>query len=70
MHLDFGNNILNPLTPFGNGSLIRMANIYANIAQAIDPAKSTIASKWLRSNQPNYCGGTIMGSPWTIPPIS
>tara|TARA_E500000331_G_scaffold157324_1_gene152614 strand:+ start:405 stop:743 length:339 start_codon:yes stop_codon:yes gene_type:complete len=26
------NNILNPFTPFGNGSLIRMANMCANIA--------------------------------------
>jgi cytosine deaminase len=27
------NNVLNPFTPFGDCSLIRMANIYANIAQ-------------------------------------
>ncbi len=27
------NNILNPFTPFGDCSLIRMANLYANIAQ-------------------------------------
>ena len=27
------NNLLNPFTPFGDGSLIRMANLYANIAQ-------------------------------------
>lgn len=27
------NNVLNPFTPFGNCSLIRMANLYANIAQ-------------------------------------
>lgn len=27
------NNILNPFTPFGDGSLLRMANLYANIAQ-------------------------------------
>ncbi|WP_420405811.1 amidohydrolase family protein [Nisaea sp.] len=27
------NNVLNPFTPFGDGSLIRMANLYANIAQ-------------------------------------
>ncbi len=32
------NNILNPFTPFGDGSLIRMANMYANIAQASKPA--------------------------------
>jgi len=27
------NNVLNPFTPFGNCSLIRMANLYANIVQ-------------------------------------
>ena len=27
------NNVLNPFTPFGDGSLVRMANLYANIAQ-------------------------------------
>jgi cytosine deaminase len=32
------NNVLNPFTPFGDCSLIRMANLYANIAQAGDPA--------------------------------
>jgi cytosine/creatinine deaminase len=27
------NNVLNPFTPFGDASLLRMANLYANIAQ-------------------------------------
>ena len=27
------NNLLNPFTPYGDGSLIRMANLYANTAQ-------------------------------------
>ncbi|MCZ7564253.1 MAG: amidohydrolase family protein [Burkholderiales bacterium] len=27
------NNVLNPFTPFGDSSLLRMANLYANIAQ-------------------------------------
>lgn len=31
------NNVLNPFTPFGDGSLLRMANLYANIAQAGTP---------------------------------
>jgi cytosine deaminase len=30
------NNVLNPFTPFGDCSLIRMANLYANIAQLGD----------------------------------
>jgi cytosine/creatinine deaminase len=25
------NNVLNPFTPYGDGSLIRMANLYANV---------------------------------------
>ena len=28
------NNVLNPFTPFGDCSLVRIANLYANIAQA------------------------------------
>ena len=32
------NNVLNPFTPFGDCSLIRMANLYANIAQIGDRA--------------------------------
>ncbi|MEJ7666141.1 MAG: hypothetical protein WKG07_44830 [Hymenobacter sp.] len=28
------NNILNAFTPYGDASLVRMANMYANIAQA------------------------------------
>jgi cytosine deaminase len=42
--LDFGvtcslatNNVLNPFTPFGDCSLLRIANLYANIAQAGRP---------------------------------
>lgn len=31
------NNVLNPFTPFGDCSLIRMANLYANICQVGDP---------------------------------
>jgi len=27
------NNVLNPFTPFGDGSLLRMANLYANVLQ-------------------------------------
>jgi len=32
------NNILNPATPYGDGSLIRMANLYANVLQVDRPA--------------------------------
>jgi cytosine deaminase len=33
------NNVLNPFTPFGDCSLIRMANLYANVAQVGQPAR-------------------------------
>jgi cytosine/creatinine deaminase len=33
------NNILNPFTPFGDCSLVRMANLYANVAQTGRPAE-------------------------------
>ena len=32
------NNILNPFTPYGDGSLIRMANLYANVCHVAGPA--------------------------------
>ena len=35
------NNVLNPFTPFGDCSLVRMANLYANIAQAGSPEDMT-----------------------------
>jgi cytosine deaminase len=31
------NNVLNPFTPFGDCSLVRMANLYANVAQVGSP---------------------------------
>ncbi len=33
------NNVLNPFTPFGDCSLIRMANLYANVAQIGAPSE-------------------------------
>jgi len=33
------NNVLNPFTPFGDCSLVRMANLYANVAQVGSPAE-------------------------------
>jgi cytosine deaminase len=35
------NNVLNPFTPFGDCSLVRMANLYANVAQIGRPAELT-----------------------------
>ena len=33
------NNVLNPFTPYGDGSLIRMANLYANVCHVSRPAE-------------------------------
>ncbi|MBV8848771.1 MAG: amidohydrolase family protein, partial [Methylobacteriaceae bacterium] len=32
------NNVLNPFTPYGDGSLIRMANLYANVCHVARPS--------------------------------
>lgn len=32
------NNVLNPFTPYGDGSLVRIANLYANVHHLGDPA--------------------------------
>lgn len=32
------NNLLNPFTPYGDGSLVRMANLFANVGQVASPA--------------------------------
>ena len=32
------NNVLNPFTPYGDASLVRMANLYANVCHAAGPA--------------------------------
>ena len=33
------NNVMNPFTPYGDGSLIRMANLYANVCHVARPAE-------------------------------
>jgi cytosine deaminase len=72
--LDYGvicsiatNNVLNPFTPFGDCSLIRMANFYANVAQIGRPAElascldmvTTLPAKLM--NLRNY--GIAVGNP-------
>jgi cytosine/creatinine deaminase len=61
------NNILNPFTPFGDCSLLRMANLYANIAQIGRPAElsscldmvTTLPAKLM--NLRDY--GIVVGNP-------
>jgi cytosine deaminase len=61
------NNVLNPFTPFGDCSLIRMANLYANIAQIGRPRDlracfdmiTTLPARLM--NAPDY--GVAVGHP-------
>jgi cytosine deaminase len=61
------NNVLNPFTPFGDCSLIRMANLYANIAQVGRPSDlkacldmvTTLPARLI--NAPDY--GIAVGRP-------
>jgi len=61
------NNVLNPFTPYGDCSLVRMANLYANVAQIGRPAElascldmvTTLAAKLM--NLKNY--GIKIGNP-------
>jgi cytosine/creatinine deaminase len=72
--LDYGvvcsiasNNILNPFTPFGDCSLVRMANLYANVTQIGRPSElascldmvTTLPAKLM--NLQNY--GIAVGNP-------
>jgi cytosine deaminase len=43
------NNVLNPFTPFGDCSLVRMANLYANVAQVGTPAGMTACLEMVSS---------------------
>jgi cytosine deaminase len=61
------NNVLNPFTPFGDCSLVRMANLYANVAQIGRPSElascldmvTTLAAKLM--NLRDY--GIAVGNP-------
>ena len=64
------NNVLNPVTPYGDCSLIRMANLHANILQIAQPAqlREIFAMLTERSarllNLPDY--GIAIGNPADI----
>jgi len=61
------NNVLNPFTPFGDCSLVRMANLYANVAHAGQPRQlsacldmvTTLPAKLM--NLKDY--GIVVGNP-------
>jgi cytosine deaminase len=43
------NNVLNPFTPFGDCSLLRMANLYANVAHLLDRRQHTLCFDMITS---------------------
>jgi cytosine deaminase len=54
------NNVLNPFTPFGDASLVRMANLYATVAQAGTVAELERVFSMISSD-----AGRLLGAPWT-----
>ena len=60
------NNVLNPFTPFGDASLIRMANLYANVAQIGAPAELAKVFAMITSSAAKLVGkahGLEVGAP-------
>jgi cytosine deaminase len=61
------NNILNPFTPFGDGSLLRMANLHANILQVGRPERIAECFEMLTSRSARLMNlkdyGIAVGNP-------
>lgn len=60
------NNVLNPFTPFGDASLIRMANFYANVAQVTRGDDMDQVVRMITSDAAKILGATyglIIGAP-------
>ncbi|MDR3475490.1 MAG: amidohydrolase family protein [Devosia sp.] len=63
------NNILNPFTPYGDASLARMANLFANVAQLSRDADLGLAFDMVTSNAARVLGaeyGLTEGAPADI----
>jgi cytosine deaminase len=50
------NNILNPFTPFGDASLLRMANLFANVAHLSRDADMTAVFEMISTNPATQLG--------------
>jgi cytosine deaminase len=57
------NNVLNPFTPFGDASLIRMANLYANVTQAAQDEELLRIFSMITSDAARSIGGNLSLSP-------
>ncbi len=63
------NNVMNPFTPFGDASLIRMANLYANVAQLSRDEDIAQAFDMVAANPARQLGvtyGLEEGAPATL----
>ena len=63
------NNVMNPFTPFGDASLVRMANLFANVAQLSRDADVTQVFDMVTANPARQLGapyGLYEGGPATI----
>jgi cytosine deaminase len=61
------NNVLNPFTPFGDCSLVRIANLYANVAQVGTPAGMSACLDMVTSSSARLLNlddyGIVVGHP-------
>ena len=64
------NNILNPFTPFGDGSLIRMANLHANILQIGHPERMAELFAMISERSARLMNLGDYGLKSAIPPMS
>jgi cytosine deaminase len=55
------NNVLNPATPYGDCSLIRMANLYANVLHVDRPAQLRECFDMLTTRSARLCNFTDYG---------
>ncbi len=55
------NNVLNPFTPYGDCSLLRIANVYANVAQLGSPSELQMCLEMITSQPAKLMGLTDYG---------
>ncbi|MCD2173401.1 amidohydrolase family protein [Rhizobium sp. C4] len=63
------NNVMNPFTPFGDASLIRMANLFANVAQLSRDPDIAHVFDMIAANPARQLGrthGLVEGAPATV----
>jgi hypothetical protein len=64
------NNVLNPFTPYGDGSLIRMANLYANVCHVSRPDELAGCLDMITGTAAKLLRHDDTASRSAVPPIS